>query len=121
MFMKACQFLLVCLLACPNTSDSDARDRQTTGSFPIHSASTPAAGFPAPMASGVRSARANLANIRGGVVKEMRATSAFVHEHAPDAETSDGWLIALAALGLVVLQLRRRHMSLPQRRITPYG
>jgi hypothetical protein len=30
-------------------------------------------------------------------------------------------LIALAALGLIVLQLRHKHKSLPQRRITPYG
>jgi hypothetical protein len=30
----------------------------------------------------------------------------------------DDWLIALAAVGLVVLQLRRRHKSLPPRAIT---
>jgi hypothetical protein len=39
-------------------------------------------------------------------VHEMRATS------APDAK-----LMGLTALGLVILQLRRKHKSLPQRRI----
>jgi hypothetical protein len=65
--------------------------------------------------------QANLASFGGGVVQEMRATSALVEETAAKAGTSDSWLIMLAALGLVVLQLRRKHKSLPQRRIAPYA
>jgi len=34
------------------------------------------------------------------------------------ASSYDDWLIALAAVGLVVLQLRRRHKSLPPRAIS---
>jgi hypothetical protein len=62
----------------------------------------------------------DFAEIRGGVAKEMRATSAFVEENAVKAETADSWLIALAAFGLIFLQLRRKHKSLPQIRILPY-
>jgi hypothetical protein len=64
---------------------------------------------------------ANLADLGGGVVKEMRATSVFVQERAAKAGTADSWLIALSGFGLVFLQLRRKHKSLPQRRIAPYA
>jgi len=65
--------------------------------------------------------RSSLSNIKGGVVKEMRATSAFVQQEASKPGALDDWLIVLAAIGLIVLQLRRKHNSLPQTRITPYG
>jgi hypothetical protein len=84
-------------------------------------------GFPAQTAPTSSSHRhhqlpqGNLADISGGVVKEMRTTSAFVQRHAAKAASIDGWLIALAGFGLVFLQLRRKHLSLPQRRIAPYG
>jgi hypothetical protein len=65
--------------------------------------------------------QANLASFGGGVVQEMRATSALVEGGAAKAQTSDSWLVMLAALGLVVLQLRRKHKSIPQRRIAPYA
>ena len=65
--------------------------------------------------------QANLASFGGGVVQEMTAGSAFVQEGAAKAGTSDSWLVVLAALGLIVLQLRRKHKSLPQRRIAPYA
>jgi hypothetical protein len=44
-----------------------------------------------------------------------------VQQQAVKTETSDRRLIALVLIGLIVLQLRRRHKSLPQRRIVPYG
>jgi hypothetical protein len=65
--------------------------------------------------------QASLSDFRSGVVQEMRATSEFVEERAATAGTGDSWLVMLAALGLVVLQLRRKHKSLPQRRIAPYA
>jgi len=66
-------------------------------------------------------AQANFAEFSGDVVKDMKATSAFVKEQAAKAGAPNGWLIVLAAFGMIVLQLRRKHRSLPQRRIAPYG
>jgi ABC-type taurine transport system substrate-binding protein len=66
-------------------------------------------------------AQANIADLGGGVVKEIRATSVFVQERAAKAGSADSWLIALSGFGLVILQLRRKHKSLPQRRIVPYA
>jgi hypothetical protein len=60
--------------------------------------------------------KAKLANLKADVVKDMRDTSAFVQEQA----TPSRWLIVLAGFGLVVIQLRRKHKSLPQRRIVSY-
>jgi hypothetical protein len=37
------------------------------------------------------------------------------------ASNYDGWLMALAGAGLVVLQLRRKHKSLAQRPIIGYS
>jgi hypothetical protein len=51
----------------------------------------------------------------------MRETSTFVQQQAAKPGALDDCLIVLAALGLIVLQLRRKHNSLPQRRIAPYG
>jgi hypothetical protein len=65
--------------------------------------------------------QANFAGFGGDVVKDMKATSAFVQEQASKAGAPNRWLIVLAACGMVVLQLRRKHRSLPQRRIAPYG
>jgi hypothetical protein len=66
-------------------------------------------------------APAKLSGIKGTVVKEMRATKAFVQKTVVKDETADIRLIVLAGLGLIVLQLRRKHKSLPQRRIAPYA
>ena len=70
---------------------------------------------------GVSTTRTHLADLGGDMVKDIRETSAFVQEQAIKAGTPNGWLIALAACGLVILQLRRKHKSLPHRRISPYG
>jgi len=58
----------------------------------------------------------------------VRATSAFFHSEVTNASgypkasaNYDGWLMALAGAGLVVLQLRRKHKSLPQRPIIGYS
>jgi hypothetical protein len=60
---------------------------------------------------------ASIANL----VQEVRATTAFVKEQANTATNRSRWLTAVAGCGLVMLQLRRKHKSLPQRRIAPYG
>ncbi|HEY2675416.1 MAG TPA: hypothetical protein VGI65_00505 [Steroidobacteraceae bacterium] len=62
-------------------------------------------------------AKAKLAGLKAGVAKEVRDTSAFVQDQTNLASTPSRWLIGLAACGLVVIQLRRKHKSLPQRRI----
>jgi hypothetical protein len=64
---------------------------------------------------------AKLSGLKGTVVKEMRATKAFVQKTVAKDEAADGRLMILAALGLIVLQLRRKHKSLPQRQIAPYA
>jgi hypothetical protein len=66
-------------------------------------------------------AQGNLDGLRGTVVKEMRATKAFVKETVVKEESADRWLMLLAAIGMIVLQLRRKHKSLPQRQIAPYA
>jgi hypothetical protein len=66
-------------------------------------------------------AQSNLDGFRGTVVKEMRATKAFVKENVVKEESVDRKLMLLAAIGMIVLQLRRKHKSLPQRQIAPYA
>lgn len=66
-------------------------------------------------------AQSNLRALRGTVVSEMRATKAFVKENVVKEESADRGLMLLAAVGMIVLQLRRKHKSLPQRQIAPYA
>jgi hypothetical protein len=131
--MNSCKLLLVCLFAAANSnaSASDAQNQQAVGSFSMDSEggsalNSPAPTLPKPSRHGrnpvLQGNFSNIkANIKGGVVIQMRATSAFVREEAAKPGALDDWLILVAAFGLVVLQLRRKHKSLPQRRITPYG
>jgi hypothetical protein len=118
-------FLLVA--ACTGASASDAQNQQGAGSLSADSESvsavnSPAPTLPKPSKHGRNpTLRSSLSNIKGGVVKEMRETSTFVQQQAAKPGALDDCLIVLAALGLIVLQLRRKHNSLPQRRIAPYG
>jgi hypothetical protein len=63
----------------------------------------------------------NLSGLKGTVVDEMRATKAFVKENVAKTGSTDRGLMLLAATGMIVLQLRRKHKSLPQRPIAPYA
>jgi hypothetical protein len=65
----------------------------------------------------------NLDGLRGTVVSEMRATKAFVKENVNVVKqgSTDRKLMLLVAIGMIVLQLRRKHKSLPQRQIAPYA
>jgi hypothetical protein len=127
--MKSCKLLLVYLLfaaAAASASASDGQNQQAVGSFPADSSvsavNSPAPTLPKSSKHGRNpTLRSSLSTIKGGVVKEMRATSTFVQQEAAKPGALDDWLIVLAALGLIVLQLRRKHKSLPQRRIAPYG
>lgn len=66
-------------------------------------------------------AQGSLLGLRGAVVKEMRATKAFVKAAVVKEEGTDRGLMLLVAIGMIVLQLRRKHKSLPQRQIAPYS
>jgi hypothetical protein len=61
-----------------------------------------------------------VAGFRQDMVNEAKTTRAFIHKGAAKASKYDAWLLLLAAIGLVVLQLRRTQKSLPQRSIIAY-
>ena len=127
--MKRCQSLLICVLVMfsAGADSSDIRALPPDASFVVNSATAAAVDFSAQTAlnagklRGAWTPQANVADFSSDVVtdvvKDVKATSVFVQERASKAGTPDGWLIALAALGLIALQLRRKHRSLPQRRI----
>jgi hypothetical protein len=125
--MKRCQSLLICVLATFSASadSSDARPLPPHASFAVNSATATAVGVSAQTAlsaaklRGALTPQAKVADFSRDVVEDVKATTVFVQEQATKVATPDRWLIALAALGLVVLQLRRKHRSLPQRRIAP--
>jgi hypothetical protein len=127
--MKGCHLFLICLLATAHASasNSETAAQPAVASAASNTASTRTSGFTARSVAKPGklhhkpTAQANLADIGGKVVKDMKAGSAFVQGRVVKAGTSDSWLVALAAFGLVFFQLRRKHKSLPQRRIAPYA
>lgn len=127
--MKTRELMLVLLIAaaCTSAIRSDAQTQQAVGPSEIAAQSqsgvnSPPPNVPKPIKKGRnQELRGHFQNIRGGVVNEMKATSAFVQREVANTGALDNWLMVLAGFGLIVLQLRRKHKSLPQRRITPYG
>jgi len=133
--MKRYQSLLICMLAMFSASADSSNSRSpphassavSSATAAVSSATVTAADFSAVTVlsagrlRGPWATQANFAEFGGDVVKDMKATSAFVQEQAAKAGAPNGWLIVLASCGMVVLQLRRKHRSLPQRRIAPYG
>ncbi len=125
--MKIGKLLLVWLLAAAsaNASGSAAHGQQALGFLPTDSerfSDVNPPGSIAPKPNTIRSnpvLRANFPNANVDVVDDMGATSTFAQQEATNAATPDERLIVLAALGLIVLQLQRKHKSLLQRRITP--
>jgi hypothetical protein len=61
-----------------------------------------------------------VAGFRQDMINNMKATRAFLHKGAVKASKYDAWLLLLAGIGLVVLQLRRTQKALPQRSIIGY-
>jgi len=117
--------ILICIAAI--SSSTAAIGRASIGPTADSSVSGVALEGPAPTAQRVRGkqaslrAQGNLDSFKGTVVKEMRATKAFVKENVVKEESVDRKLMLLAAIGMIVLQLRRKHNSLPQRQIAPYA
>jgi hypothetical protein len=125
--MKIGKLLLVSLFtaACANASGSDSQIQRSGGFHPMDSerlsyVNSPGSIGPKPDKIGRNPVlRANFPSAKADVVDDMRATSAFAEQETASTATPDERLIVLAALGLIVLQLQRKHKSLLQRRITP--
>jgi hypothetical protein len=124
--MKTFLFLL-CIAAASSASSAAAVSHVSYDPTADNSASGISLDDPAQAATRVHGkqttlrTQTNLTGFRGTVVKEMRATKAFVKKNVAKEEGADSWLMALAAIGMIVLQLRRKHKSLPQRQIAPYA
>ena len=118
--------ILICVAAFFSPSNTAATDYKSYGATLDNKVSKVALEIPAPAAQHARGqttprAQGNSGGFRGTVVKEMRATKAFVKENVVKEESVDRKLMLLAAIGMIVLQLRRKHKSLPQRQIAPYA
>jgi hypothetical protein len=119
--------ILICLAAISGTSSSATIGRPSNGPTADNALSGIALEGPAPAALRAHSQQkalrdqGNLNDLKGTVVSEMRATKAFVKENVVKQGSADRGLMLLAAIGMVVLQLRRKHKSLPQRQIAPYA
>jgi hypothetical protein len=126
--MKTFLFL-ICLAALSSLSSSTAIGRQSNSPAIDSWAGGVVLGGAAQSAHRVRAKQTalapqgNLDGLRGTVVSEMRATKAFVKENVNVVKQGsvDRKLMLLAAIGMIVLQLRRKHKSLPQRQIAPYA
>jgi hypothetical protein len=92
-------------LTANNLPSGNAIQDQATG--PRHAQAKP-----------TRQAHRDVSSLKGTVVSEMRDTKAFVKETVDKPGGSDRMLMLVAATGLIVLQLRRKHKSLPQRPIS---
>ncbi len=134
--MKSCGLLLVCIFASASAvaSNSDMHIHSSRVFHTRHSTSPAAIDFSAQAALhgsmlplttdvllGPAAALAGFSHLGGDVLRDVQATSAFVRKQAGKARVHDSRLIVLAAFGMVFLQLRRKHNSLPQRRIAAYG
>jgi hypothetical protein len=119
--------ILVCIAVVSSPCSTAAIAHPTIAPTADNSVSGLALDGPAPSAQRVHAkqtalrAQGNLDGFRGTVVKEMRATKRFVKENVVKEESVDRKLMLLAAIGMIVLQLRRKHKSLPQRQIAPYA
>lgn len=127
-------FILVFAAVTAGAANSDVHLHSSSASFLMNSSSVAAMDFSAPTAlSGDLLPRATDMKLEpvavrsgfsvfgGDVIRDVQATSVFVRRQAAKARTHDGRLISLAAFMLVILQLRRKHNSLPQRQITAHA
>ncbi|MGD0502998.1 MAG: hypothetical protein ABSD02_09655 [Steroidobacteraceae bacterium] len=124
--MKRSEFLLIGLLAISGASagslDVPPPPRAPhVASIANKSAQASSAGLRARWQRGRQATRAQLTDLKNDVVQDVRATTTFMQEQANNPSSRSRWLTALAGCGLVMLQLRRKHKSMPQRRIARYG
>jgi hypothetical protein len=124
--MKRGEALLIGLLAISGASADDLDVRPPprpphAASISNRAAQSSSAALGARWQRGRQATRGRLADLKDDVVQDVRATTTFVKEQASNARNRSRWLTVLAGCGLIMLQLRRKHKSLPQRRIAPYG
>jgi hypothetical protein len=122
--MKIGKLLLVWLLAAASAhaGGSAARGQEALGFLPTDSERFSDVSPIALKPNTIRRnpvLRANFPDAKVDVANGMRSTSTFSQQEATNTPTPDERLVVLAALGLIVLQLQRKHKSLLQRRITP--
>jgi hypothetical protein len=117
--MKIAGLLLLCIYAAAhaNAAESDALNREPGGFFATDSQRVSNVSSPGSMVPKAINIRRNAAP--NGGPDDMKATSTFVQQETTNTVTPDERLIVLVALGLIVLQLQRKHRSLLQRRVTP--
>jgi len=118
--MRGCRFFLILVLAIlgakadelkkplPSTSASSA---PRSGEVVMRVAAPSRSALPPGLVAG----------LHRDMVSDVRATRAFIHEGAREVSKSDVALLMLAAIGSIVLQLRRTHKLLPQRSIIAYS
>ena len=111
--MKRGHSLLMCLLAMSG-AHADSLHPRPPANAPlaanVATAQSSQSGLDGRWKRTRQATKAKLADLKADVVKDVR-----------DTRTPSRGLSLLAALGLVIVQLRRKHKSLPQRRIAPYG
>ncbi len=117
--MKICKLMVVRLIAvaCASVIGPVANSQQAVGSSTMATASLsdvysspPIVPKPLKHSRG-QMLRGNFADLKSNVVKEIGTTSAALQPESHKSQTADDWLIVLTALGLIVLQLRRRSTS----------
>jgi hypothetical protein len=127
--MKGCRFLLILVVATfgAKADSSGNLVAITYSNTPIPLAEQLAPMWSAPSELSTPSEPHGLAvtprsvgAFRYDMAHDVKATRAFIHKQAVRASRYDAWLVLLAGLGLVVLQLRRTHKSLPHRSIIAY-
>ena len=127
--MKNCRLIFLRLIAVVYVGSLSpvAQSQQTVGAIsmtPTSSSEMNSSGKGVPKSlkhSRNLALRGNFPTLKASMVKDLGRTYAPLESDAHKSGTLDGWLIALAAFGLIILQLRHKHRSLPQRRITPFG
>jgi hypothetical protein len=127
--MKNCKFVLVRLVAAAYAVAISpvAHTQQSVESMSMAAESLSSVNSSPPiMPKPIRHTRnqvlqGSFPTIKSGMVKGIGAPSVMGQQEAHKTEALDNWLIVLAVFGLIVLQLRHKHKSLPQRRIAPYG
>ncbi len=127
--MKHCKLVVARLVAaaCAVAISPVAQTQQSVGPLAITAESLSSLySSPALMPKPIRHSRnqvlrGSFPSINDGMVNEIGVTTGMVQQEAHKPGALDTWLSVLAAFGLIVLQLRHKHKSLPQRRITPFG
>jgi hypothetical protein len=123
--MKGCQFLLILVFAAFGVSAS-ALDERLALPYNANGMHFPTEAtrhfshmvrFDPNVQYGPTLTRASIVGAGLGAARELRSTTGPARLPT-DSGVHDSWLMALAAAGMIFLQLRRKHRSLPQRPVS---